>query len=305
MTVIANSPRLRELIARDAQVQQIATGFKFTEGPVWHPDGYLLFSDIPGDVRRRWTEKDGIMEVMRPANMCNGLTLDADLNLIVCEHSTSRLVRARLADDGTETSREVIATHYDGRELNSPNDVVVKSDGAIYFTDPTYGRMSGFGNPRDQDLDFQGVYRLPGGGGPIELVVADFAQPNGLCFSPDESLLYINCSSECHIRVFDVQADGSLDGERRLIDDVGTGDIADGLPDGMKCDEQGNVWVTGPGGLWVVSAEGEHLGRIEVPEHVGNLAWGGSSWGTLYVPSSKSVYRIETKTRGAATPHMR
>ncbi len=174
MGVVANNPKVYDLVASSVKVEQLATGFTFTEGPVWHPDGYLLFSDMPMDVRRKWSEADGIVEVMKPANKCNGMTFDADLNLIVCEHWTSQVVRATLNADGTEASRVAIASHYDGKELNSPNDVVVKSDGSIYFSDPIYGRMDGFGNPREQDLDFQGVYRIPAGGGDLTLLADDF-----------------------------------------------------------------------------------------------------------------------------------
>ena len=149
MGVLANNPKVYDLVASSVEVEKLATGFTFTEGPIWHPDGYLLFSDMPMDVRRKWSEADGIVEVMKPANKCNGMTLDDDLSLIVCEHWTSNVVRATLNPDGTEASREVIASHYDGKELNSPNDVVVKSDGSIYFSDPTYGRMDVFGNPRE------------------------------------------------------------------------------------------------------------------------------------------------------------
>jgi gluconolactonase len=304
MGVVANNPSLYDLIASSTQVEQIATGFTFTEGPIWHPDGYLLFSDMPGDVRRKWSGSDGVVEVMRPANKCNGMTLDADLRLVVCEHWTSELVRATLNADGTEASRETVASHFDGKELNSPNDVVVKSDGSIYFSDPTYGRMDVFGNPREQDLDFQGVYRVPPGGGELQLLVSDFAQPNGLCFSPDESRLYINDSSRCLINVYDVAADGTIANGQLFIDEVGTGRLEDGIPDGMKCDEHGNVWVTGPGGIWVIDPEGEHLGTVEMPEHAGNLTWGGSGWDVLYVPCSTSVYRVQTKVSGARLIYM-
>ena len=305
MSVIVTNEKVLGLVDADVEVEQIATGFKFTEGPVWHPDGYLLFSDMPSDVRRRWTEADGIVEVMSPSNKCNGLTLDADLRLIVCEHWTSQLVRAELNADGTEASREVLVSHYDGQELNSPNDVVVKGDGAIYFTDPIYGRMDVFGNPREQEMSFQGVYRVEAASGELQLLVDDFAQPNGLCFSPDETTLFINDTERCHIRAFEVAADGSVTGGSVLIDGIGTGKLEDGIPDGMKCDVEGNIWVTGPKGVWVISAVGEHLGVVEIPEHVGNLGWGGSGWDTLYVPSSRSVYRFETKTSGARCSYMR
>jgi gluconolactonase len=308
MAVQAHTPEFLELVAQDAEVEQLGTGYVFTEGPLWHPDGYLLFSDMPGDTRRRWTEDEGVTEVAKPSNKGNGMTWDLDGRLLVCEHVTSSLVR--IDPDGTGSGREVLATHYDGRELNSPNDVVVKSDGTIYFTDPTYGRMPGFGIEREQDLDFQGVYRLPAGGGELELVVDDFAQPNGLCFSADESLLYINDTDRAHIRVFEVQADGKLAGGRVLAEGIGTGDLDSGeLVDGMKLDERGNLWLTGPKGVWVFSAEGEHLGVLEVPENVGNVNWGrppdGPDWNWLFIPASSSMYRVQTKVSGNRLSYMR
>lgn len=304
MAVQAHKPEMLELIAEDAEVERLGTGFTFTEGPLWHPDGYLLFSDMPGDVRRRWDEESGVTEVANPSNKGNGMTWDLDGRLLVCEHVTSSLVR--MNPDGTGSGREALATHYDGRELNSPNDVIVKSDGSIYFTDPTYGRMPGFGLEREQELDFQGVYRLPAGGGELELVVDDFAQPNGLCFTADESLLYINDTDRAHIRVFEVGSDGSLSGGDVLADGIGTGELESGeLVDGMKLDEPGNIWVTGPKGVWVFSPEGEHLGVLEVPENVGNLNWGGPDWNWLFIPASTSMYRVQTKVSGNRLPYMR
>jgi gluconolactonase len=304
MAVQAHKPEMLELIAEDAELERLGTGFTFTEGPLWHPDGYLLFSDMPGDVRRRWDEESGVTEVANPSNKGNGMTWDLDGRLLVCEHVTSSLVR--MNPDGTGSGREALATHYDGRELNSPNDVIVKSDGSIYFTDPTYGRMPGFGLEREQELDFQGVYRLPAGGGELELVVDDFAQPNGLCFTADESLLYINDTDRAHIRVFEVGSDGSLSGGDVLADGIGTGELESGeLVDGMKLDEPGNIWVTGPKGVWVFSPEGEHLGVLEVPENVGNLNWGGPDWNWLFIPASTSMYRVQTKVSGNRLPYMR
>ncbi|MEZ5101105.1 MAG: SMP-30/gluconolactonase/LRE family protein [Thermoleophilia bacterium] len=305
MGVLANSPKVYELVASSVQVEQIATGFTFTEGPVWHPSGYLLFSDMPNDVRRKWSEDGGIVEVTKPANKCNGLTFDDDLNLIVCEHWTSEVARVTLNADGTVARRETIASHWGEKELNSPNDVVVKSDGSIWFSDPTYGRMDVFGNPREQDLDFQGVYRIAPDG-TLSLLVDDFVQPNGLCFSPDEKTLYINDSGALHLRRFSVNDDGTISGGEVILDQIGRpDDFAAGICDGMKCDEQGNIWVTGPGGVWVVDPEGEHLGTVEVPEHTGNLNWGGPNWDVLYVPSSTSVYRFQTKVSGNRLGYMR
>lgn len=301
MAVEAKSDTIWELLDEDAEVEQLATGFTFTEGPVWHPrEHYLLFSDMPGDVRRKWTEAGGIEEVMRPSNKCNGMTYDADLNRLVCEHATSSVVRER--PDGT---REAIASHYGGKELNSPNDIVVRSDGSIYFSDPWYGRMPVFGVERDRELGFQGVYRIPPGGGEVEILVAEdeFEMPNGLCFSADESLLYINDTPRAYVKVFDVSADGTLENGRMFREGIGTGEIGAHV-DGMKLDERGNIWVTGPGGVWVISPEGEHLGVVRVPETVGNLTWGGADWKQLFLPSSTSLYRVRTKVGPRREPYM-
>src|SRR3954453_16703810 len=212
------------------------------------------------------------------------MTWDNDGRLIVSGHGTSSVVR--MDPGGTGSGREILASHYDGKELNSPNDVVVKADGAIYFTGPPCGRMPGVGVEREQDLGFQGVYRIPPGGGDPELLVDDFEQPNGLCFSVDESLLYINDTSRAHIRVFEVAADGTLANGRVLAEGIGSGSLEVGdLVDGMKLDERGNVWVTGPGGVCVFDSSGEHIGTVEVPENVGNINWGGPEWNWLFIPA--------------------
>jgi len=301
--VKVESERLRELIDPNTEAEQLGTGFTFTEGPIWNPQGqYLLFSDMPGDTRRRWDEQGGVREVAKPSNKGNGMTLDADGRLVVCEHATSSVVR--MDPDGTGAGREVLASHYQDKELNAPNDVMIHSSGAIYFSDPTYGRMPVFGVEREQELDFQGVYRIPPGGGEVQLLGDDFLQPNGLCFSPDESLLYVNDTDRAHIRVFDHASDGSLSNGRVFAEGIGTGDMATGLVDGMKCDERGNVWVTGPGGVWVFSPDGEHLGVVEFPENTGNLHWGGPDWNWLFVPASTSLYRVKTKVGGRREPFM-
>jgi len=208
MTHVTLRSEFEDLIDPYAPVAQVGTGFIFTEGPIWHPTlHYLLFSDMPGDVRRRWDARRGVAEIKRPSNKCNGMTYDAELNLIVCEHATSSLIRER--PDGR---REVIASHFENQELNSPNDVCVHSSGAIYFSDPWYGRMPVYGVERPRQLGFQGVYRIPPGGGGPKLLVDRylFEQPNGLCFSPDERRLYINDTVQTLIRAFDVESDGSL-----------------------------------------------------------------------------------------------
>jgi gluconolactonase len=301
MTHAALRPEFAGLIDLDAPVVQLGTGFTFTEGPIWHPlDHYLLFSDMPADVRRRWDAGSGVVEVRRPANKCNGMTYDADLNLIVCEHATSLLVREQR--DGR---REVLASHFEGKELNSPNDVCVRSDGSIYFTDPVYGRMPGFGVERPRELGFQGVYRVPPGGGAPQLLVDRelFDQPNGLCFSPDEKLLYVNDSERNLIRAFDLAADGSLSNGRVIADGI-VSSLEPGKPDGMKCDERGNVWVTAPGGVWVYTPAGDLIGKVHSPERVANLAWGGADFRTLFLTATHSVYRVTTKVGPRREPYM-
>lgn len=304
MGIKAESDALGELVDLEAEVEQVATGFIFTEGPIWDANKKVLFfSDMPGDVRRSWSPTDGVVEVMRPANKCNGMVFDTGGNLLVCEHSTSSLVRE--TPDG---KREALATHFEGKELNSPNDVIVRSDGTIYFSDPIFGRVPVFGVERELEQGFQGVYRLPPNAAPgtePTLVVErdEYEQPNGLCFSPDEKLLYINDSPRALIRVYDVDAEGNLSNGRLFFEGIGDGVVANGIPDGMKIDERGNVWVTGPGGVWVISSEGEYLGLIEVPENVGNIGWGDDDWSTLYMPSSTSLYRIRTKVASTPLPY--
>jgi gluconolactonase len=301
MAVKALSDAMYELVDRDAELERLGTGFTFTEGPIWHPEGkYLLFSDMPGDTRRRWDAGGGVTEVMKPSNKCNGMTYDADLNLIVCEHSTSTVVR-----ESPDGKRETIASHWQGVELNSPNDVIVARDGSILFSDPTYGRMPGFGVERPQQLNFQGVYRIPPGGGELELVADDFGQPNGLCFSPDESLLYVNDTERAHIRVFD-WSQGRAAQSRTHAEEIGEASFEKGdLVDGMKCDERGNIWVTGPGGVVVFDPDGEEIGTVEIPEPVGNLNWGGDGWNELFVCATSSLYRIRTKVAGNRVSYMR
>ena len=301
MTHTTMRPEFEDLIDPYAPVGQVGTGFTFTEGPIWRPiDRYLLFSDMPADVRRRWDPDRGVSEVKRPSNKCNGMTYDAELNLIVCEHATSSLIRER--PDGR---REVLASHFEGQELNSPNDVCVRSDGSIYFSDPWYGRMPVYGVERPRQLGFQGVYRVPPGGGPPQLLVDRhmFDQPNGLCFSPDERLLYVNDTVQALIRVFDVAADGSLSNGRIFATGIRSS-LEPGVPDGMKCDQRGNVWVTAPGGIWVYAPNGDLLGKVRVPELVANLAWGGDDFRTLFMTATHSVYRLTTKVGPRREPYM-
>jgi sugar lactone lactonase YvrE len=264
--------------------ERIATGFQFTEGPVWHPEGYLLFSDIPANRIYRWSP-DGTLESFRqPSGNSNGLTLDLEGRLIACEHGNRRV--SRTEGDGTVVS---LAAHYQGKRLNSPNDVVVKSDGSIYFTDPPYGVQ-----PEEQELDFHGVYRIAPDGS-LMLLTDDFDRPNGLAFSADESILYIDDTTRCHVRAFDVLSDGTL-ANGRLFADMRSTEI--GGPDGMKLDVGGNLYVTGPGGTWLFDPAGSHLGTFVTPEKPANLAFGDADRRTLYITARTSVYRVRTELPG-------
>ncbi len=304
MAHLAVDPRFDELIDVNAPVVQLGAGFTFTEGPVWHPvEQHLLFSDMPADVRRRWTPDGKVVEVLKPSQKGNGMTYDADLNLLVCEHASSSV--ARFPPDG---SREVMCSHFEGRELNSPNDLCVKSDGSIYFTDPTYGRMEHFGVPRPTQLGFQGVYMMRPGHRPGEepTLVVDrytFTQPNGLCFSPCERFMWVNDTDQANIRRYDVLPDGRL-GNPRIFASGIRDSSRPGLPDGMKADTSGNVWVTAPGGLWVYSFDGVLLGKIEVPLMAANLHWGTSSWDTLFICATTAVFSVKTRVRGRIEPFM-
>ena len=296
----ASSPQLFDLVSAGARLRELCSGCTFTEGPVWDPIGKaLLFSDMPADMRRRWDPEQGCAEVRRPSNKCNGMAFDAQGRLLVCEHSTSSLVR-----ENPDGSRQVLASHWGDKELNSPNDVIVLSDGSIIFTDPVYGRWPGFGVERAQDLAFQGVYRIGPNGGGLQLVADDFAQPNGLCMSPDESLLYVNDTERAHIRIFKNHGDGSFGTSQVFRDGIGTGDLQEGVVDGMKCDERGNVWVSGPGGIWVLSPSAQLLGVIHTPENVGNLTFGGPDWSTLFIAASTTVWALDTLTRSAPVPNI-
>ena len=272
----------------DAGVEKVAGGFQFTEGPVWVPDGSLLFSDIPANIIYKWTPGGASAEVFRqPSGHANGLTLDAQGRLLACEHD--RRV-SRTEADGTVVA---LAERYEGVRLNSPNDIVVKSDGSIYFTDPPYGLP---GHEADSELGYNGVFRLAPDG-TLTLLDDSFERPNGLAFSPDERVLYVDDTQRQHIRAFDVQPDGTLANGRVFAELVKPG--AGGRPDGMKVDVRGNVYCTGPGGVWVYTPAGEHLGVIETPEIPANLAWGDDDLKTLYITARTGLYRVRTAVGGA------
>jgi gluconolactonase len=293
-------PGLHDLVAPDAAIERIAGGLTFTEGPVWRGT-HLLFSDIPNKRIVRWRRlPEGPELTTYATGMSNGLTLDRQGRVIAAEHDGRRVTR--VGDDGTRT---VLAEQFQGKRLNSPNDIVVKSDGSIYFTDPPYAvQPSTPGVPRPagwwtkpipgKEQPCHGVYRIAPDG-TLRLLVDDFALPNGLAFSPDESVLYIDDSAHKHIRAFDVRPDGTLTGSRVLLD-MASEDP--GVPDGLKVDVRGNVFCTGPGGVWVCRANGALLGRIVLPELPANLAW-GEDGSVLFLTARTSVYRLPTMTRGA------
>lgn len=285
-------PRLAEIIAPDAQMEPLATGFQFLEGPVWLPDKRaLIFSDIPGDAMYRWDDGGGAAVFRQPSHKANGNTLDREGRILTCEHATSRVVRQE--GDG---HLAVLASHYDGKELNSPNDIVVRSDGAIYFTDPNFGRRpTRYGAPRPQQLAFQAVFRLDPATGVLVPVADDFDQPNGLCFSLDETQLFVNDSPRGHIRVFDVLPDGGLRGGRVWAEVRGAGP---GVPDGMKIDSLGNLYCAGPGGIHVFDPGAVCLGVIHLPEQTANFCWGGADLRDLFICASTTLWRVRVQVSG-------
>lgn len=295
----AVEPEFSRFIMGNAPVKQLATGFDWTEGPVWFGDANcLLFSDIPNNRIMRWTPGSGISVYREPSNFANGHTRDLQGRLVSCEHGARRVTRTE--PDGAIT---VIAESYNGKRLNSPNDVVVKSDGTIWFTDPHYGIMTDYeGYKSEQELPCY-VYRVDPSNGDIEAVLTDFACPNGLAFSPDESKLYIadtgamfDADAERHIRVFDVGSDGKLTG----------GDvfhvINPGAADGFRLDTDGNLWSSAADGVHCISPNGRLLGKILVPELVSNVCFGGRAKHQLFITATTSLYAVVLNRQGTQKP---
>jgi gluconolactonase len=281
----AASEKFWTLLAHDAKLTKVGGGFGFTEGPVWDPKGFLYISDEEQNkIYRFWL--DGRKEELISLGDPDGNTYDRQHRLIDC----ASVLRAMIAitPDG---HYKVLADKFEGKRLNSPNDVVIGPDGAIYFTDPTLDLVKG----EKQEIEFQGVYRLDSSGN-VRLLTKDLAQPNGLAFSPDGKHFYVDDSQQRNIRVYDVAADGSLTNGRIFGDEKGG--EHDGVPDGIKVDEHGNLFVTGPKGIWVWDSQGHHLGTVEMPEQPANLAWGDKDYHTLYITATTSVYRLRTRVRG-------
>jgi gluconolactonase len=277
---------MQSILADSAKLEKVAGDFQFIEGPAWHPDGFLLFSDIPANTIYKLAANGKAEIFRRPSGNANGNTFDKAGRLITAEHSTHRL--SRTEKDGKVVT---LVDKYEGKRFNSPNDLAVKSDGSIYFTDPGYGVSK-----EQKQLDFYGVYRLAPDG-KVTLLVKDMVQPNGIALSPDEKKLYVNNSEAGYIGVFDINLDGTVSNKRVFAELKDPGKI--GVPDGLKVDVQGNVYSTGAGGIWILSPAGKLLGRIPVPEMATNVAWGDKDYKTLYITASKSLYRIRLKIAGA------
>ena len=279
------SPKFGEIIAGDAKLEAVATGFGFTEGPMWDPAGFLYVSDETINKIYR-VYPNGKKEEVIALGDPDGNTFDRRHRLIDC----ASVLRA-IIEVTPEGKYIVLADHFEGKRFNSPNDVIVGPDGAIYFTDPTLDLVAG----EKQEIPFQGVYRLDEKGN-VRLLTRDLTQPNGLAFSPDGKKFYVDDSERRNIRVYDVNTDGSLSNGRVFGEEPGGKN--DGVPDGIKVDTNGNLFVTGPKGIWVWDAKGNHLGTIVMPEQPANLTWGEKDYRTLYITATTSVYRLETKTQG-------
>jgi gluconolactonase len=281
----AESPQFWNLIDRHAKLSVVGTGFGFTEGPVWDPAGFLYVSDETINKIYRLHSNGNKEEVISLGDP-DGNTFDRQHRLIDCASVLRAIIE--VTPDG---KYKILVDHYEGKKLNSPNDVIVGPDGALYFTDPTLDLVAG----EKQEIPFQGVYRLDGKGS-LQLLTKDLSQPNGLAFSPDGKHFYVDDSEKRNIRVYDVAADGTLINGRIFGEEPG--EKNDGVPDGIKVDKNGNLFVTGPKGIWVWDAKGNHLGTIVMPEQPANLNWGDRDYRTLYITATTSVYRLEMKTQG-------
>jgi len=290
------TPGFDRITPTDAHIEHLATGLGFTEGPLWTGDS-LLFTDIHRDRIARWRQGPEGPELTTfrwPSNLANGLTFDRERRVLACEGATRRLTRTEL--DGSVV---IVADTYQGQRINSPNDVIVAQDGAIYFSDPVWAKPPA--NPSgassaDADLSFAGVFRVAPEG-TLTVVVDDFEEPNGLALSPDGTVLYVDDTHRRHVRAFDVNPDGSLANGRVFADLRGE---EPGPTDGMKVDVEGNLYCTGPGGIWVISPRGEILGRILTPEPAANVGWGDADWRSLYITASTSIYRVRLSIPGVA-----
>mgnify|MGYP001948088081 FL=1 len=303
--IVRLDPALDKLLDPEARIEVLASGFEWTEGPVWVKNGgYLLFSDIPRNSIMKWKEGEGVSLFMKPSGYTgvveyrpepgsNGLLLDPQGRLVLCEHGDRRI--SRLEKDG---GKKTLIDNYLGKRLNSPNDATFHSSGALYFTDPPYGLPKQWDDPR-RELDFCGVYRLSPGG-ELTLLTKELTRPNGIAFSPDEKTLYVAQSDPARAiwMAYPVNADGTLGKGRVFADVTSSVNKMPGLPDGMKVDREGNLFATGPGGVYIFAPTGKLLGRIDTGEKTSNCAWGDDG-STLYITADMYLCRVRTKTKGA------
>jgi gluconolactonase len=279
------SPQFWKLIAHDAKLEVLASGFGFTEGPVWDPRGFLYVSDEELNKIFR-VYLDGRKETLVSLGDPDGNTYDQQHRLVDCASVLRAIIR--ISSDGKYT---ILADRFEEKKFNSPNDVVLGPDGALYFTDPTLDLVKG----EKQELPYQGVFRLDASG-KVSLLTKELSQPNGLAFSPDGQKFYVDDSKQRNIRVYDFRSDGTIANGRIFGEEPGG--KGDGVPDGIKVDRDGNLYVTGPQGIWIWDAEGHHLGTIVMPEQPANLAWGDADLGTLYITATTSVYKLRTTAHG-------
>jgi gluconolactonase len=317
LQVDRQDPGIAAIVPADAKLERVATGFKWIEGPVWTHDS-LFFAEIPSDSIRRWIPGSGVSIFLQPSGYqgklpyggpesgSNGMTLDARGRLTVAGHARRDVFRLESLDP--KATLTVLADSYRGKKLNSPNDLVYRSDGSLYFTDPPYGLRTQKDSDPEKELKVNGVYRIPHaltqkpGAAPdraaLQLLITDLPRPNGIAFSPDEKYLYVDSTEPRKIWMrYRVQPDGTLTDAKLLYE--ATADKRIGGPDGMKVDEKGNIYSAGPGGITVLSPEGKLLGTLLIPERTSNVAWGGADRTTLYITASTSIYRVRLKIPGA------
>lgn len=280
------SPALGQSVVEEgAKPVEVVSGFQFTEGPVWHPGGYLLFSDIPANTIFKWTPgTEQAIEFLNPSGHSNGIVLDLEGNLLLAQHD------GKISRVNNDKTMEVVVSEFEGNRLNSPNDLTIRSDGTIYFTDPPYGVSE-----EDKELDVNGVYKLSPDG-VLSLIFQDLGRPNGVVLSPDEKTLYVNNSSDGRILAFEVTTDGNVS----LPDEFASvGEAAQsGAADGMTVDKQGRLYCTGPGGIYVFDESGEQIQKIDMPVRASNMGWGGPDHQTLYITTPNSIYRLKMNTAG-------
>ena len=317
LQVDRQDPAIASILPAGAQLERVATGFKWVEGPVWVKDS-LFFAEIPSNSIRRWIPGSGTSVFLQPSGYqgkqpyggpesgSNGMTLDARGRLTVAGHARRNVYRLESLDP--KATITVLADSYQGKKLNSPNDLVYRSDGSLYFTDPPYGLRTQKDTDPEKQLKVNGVYRIPHAltqkpgappaRGELQLLITDLPRPNGIAFSPDEKFLYVDSTEPQKIWMrYRVQPDGTLTDPKLLYD--ATADKRIGGPDGMKVDEKGNIYSAGPGGVTILSPAGKLLATLLIPERVSNVAWGGTDRSTLYITASTSIYRVRLKIPGA------